>query len=177
MSRDRRDDVARDPNRLELHHGQRRVITLDVDRYPHFIAKAGLTGTAIRIEPLNPDDPVPGWNLVLDEQLDGAEEWHYEVQFTCAQELCEHTQPLIGISGEVMTAAQAASIKEMFSLYSAKGVEPNFEFVVRSEVREGFVWFTCAGRTSLRCFGVDSPVVVVRGEAQGFIPVQWRFRP
>jgi hypothetical protein len=43
----------------------------DVDRYPHFLARAGATGT------VTTDDDV--FTVRMDEHIDGAEEWDNEI--------------------------------------------------------------------------------------------------
>ncbi len=55
--------------------GTRVRLTRAVDRYPHFIAPEGATGGVVENSP----------RLVrvrMDEQLEGAEEWHNEIHWS-----------------------------------------------------------------------------------------------
>lgn len=54
--------------------GERRVLVEDVDRYPHFLADAGLTGEVVSAD----EDLI---ELRLDEDLPGAEEWDNAIHF------------------------------------------------------------------------------------------------
>jgi hypothetical protein len=56
--------------------GSRVRLTQDVDRYPHFVARAGSTGTVVDL-----GDPQIVLAVRLDEPLAGAEEWHNEVHW------------------------------------------------------------------------------------------------
>lgn len=55
--------------------GQRVTLKRDVERFPHFIARAGLTGTV--------STSVAGefLSVRMDAPLDGAEDWDNEVQW------------------------------------------------------------------------------------------------
>lgn len=55
--------------------GQRYALTADVERFPHFIARKGATGTVTDTQPQLVA-------LTLDEPLAGAEEWDNAVIFT-----------------------------------------------------------------------------------------------
>src|SRR5262245_33755058 len=52
--------------------GRRVRLTNDIDRYPHFIAPKGATGTVTEAHP-------DLYSVKLDELLPGAEEWDNEV--------------------------------------------------------------------------------------------------
>lgn len=54
--------------------GTRVRLTRDVERYPHFIAEAGETGTVTQNDEM--------FNVRLDSHLPGAEEWDNEVQWS-----------------------------------------------------------------------------------------------
>lgn len=54
--------------------GSRFVLVCDVDKFPHFIAPKGSTGTVVHIES-------HAFWLELDEYLTGAEEWSNQVEF------------------------------------------------------------------------------------------------
>lgn len=56
--------------------GDRVRLIHDVDRYPHFIAPAGATGTVV-----DHGDPSIALAVRLDEILEGAEEWENEVHW------------------------------------------------------------------------------------------------
>lgn len=64
------------PEDREIPAGTRVVLTQDVERYPHFIAPAGSTGTVVDLG----DDTI--FAVRLDEHLPGAEEWHNEVHWS-----------------------------------------------------------------------------------------------
>jgi hypothetical protein len=55
-------------------YGTKVRLTQDVERYPHFIAKAGMTGEVVLS-----DDGM--FAVVLDEYLSGADEWDNEVHW------------------------------------------------------------------------------------------------
>lgn len=50
-------------------------LKVDVDRYPHFIAPAGITGTVV-------DDSGGVLSVRMDEEVPGAEEWSNELVFS-----------------------------------------------------------------------------------------------
>jgi hypothetical protein len=52
--------------------GDRIRLTMDVDRYPHFVAKEGLTGIVLDV---NPNDWPKTIAVQMDEPLEGCEEW------------------------------------------------------------------------------------------------------
>jgi hypothetical protein len=56
--------------------GSRVELVVDVDRYPHFVAPAGSTGTVV-----DHGDPQIVLAVRLDEPLAGAEEWDNEVHW------------------------------------------------------------------------------------------------
>ena len=53
--------------------GYRFVLTRDVDRFPHFIAKRGMTGI---VKEMNPDGAII---TSIDQPLRGSEEWDNEL--------------------------------------------------------------------------------------------------
>jgi hypothetical protein len=57
-----------------LHAGKRVVLKRDVDRYPDFIAPAGLTGLIVEMEP----DFI---RVKMDLPVKGAEQWDNEVHW------------------------------------------------------------------------------------------------
>jgi hypothetical protein len=56
--------------------GTRVALTRDVDRYPHFIAPNGATGTVV-----DHGDPSIVLAVRLDDRLAGAEDWDNEVHW------------------------------------------------------------------------------------------------
>lgn len=57
---------------IDLKMGDRVRLRRDVERYPHFIARAGMTGTVVIAD----HDTIA---VRMDEHLDGCEEWDNEV--------------------------------------------------------------------------------------------------
>jgi len=62
---------------MTLQVGQRVRLRRNVERYPHFIAGAGLTGTVSYV-----DAAMVG--VKMDEHIDGCEEWDNEVMWYAA---------------------------------------------------------------------------------------------
>lgn len=85
--------------------GSRVELTHDVERYPHFVAAAGSTGTVVDI-----GDPNI-YAVRLDEPLAGAEEWSNEVHWI----LDTGDDP----SGAVRSLATAADFVNLDALYAA----------------------------------------------------------
>lgn len=54
--------------------GQRIRLSVDVERYPHFIAKEGSVGTVSFV-----DEKRKQINVKMDEQIEGCEEWNNEI--------------------------------------------------------------------------------------------------
>ena len=57
--------------------GDRVELIVDVDRFPHFVAPAGSTGTVVDV-----GDSQIVLAVRLDEPVDGAEDWDNEVHWT-----------------------------------------------------------------------------------------------
>lgn len=57
-----------------IREGARVVLARAVERYPHFLAAAGLTGEVVVAEP----DLI---SVRMDEQLPGAEAWENEIEW------------------------------------------------------------------------------------------------
>lgn len=55
--------------------GDRVVLRRDVERFPHFIAPKGATGTVVD----TPSHPLGAYSVLLDQHLSGAESWDNEV--------------------------------------------------------------------------------------------------
>jgi hypothetical protein len=63
--------------------GARVRLRRDVERYPHFIARAGMVGTVTEA------DADSGVSVKLDEHLDGAEEWENQVKWYGVEEVID----------------------------------------------------------------------------------------
>lgn len=55
--------------------GKRVKLLRDVERFPQFIAKAGMTGTITE----TPLDDAYGWGVQMDDKLENCEEWGNQV--------------------------------------------------------------------------------------------------
>lgn len=58
-----------------IYEGDRVFLVHDVERFPHFIARKGLTGTVLEMS----SDLI---RVKMDKPLPGAEEWDNEVHWT-----------------------------------------------------------------------------------------------
>lgn len=58
--------------------GDRVALTQDVDRYPHFIARAGSVGTVTHVESHRSAERLA---VHMDEPLPGSEEWGNSVEW------------------------------------------------------------------------------------------------
>lgn len=76
MKRQRRQENLTDLNKLrtELPVGTRVRVICDIERYPDFIAKVGMTGTVnVNNAGISEDSPV--FSVKIDQPLENCEEW------------------------------------------------------------------------------------------------------
>jgi hypothetical protein len=69
--------------------GDRFILRQDVDRYPHFVAMRGMTGT---VKEVLDDGAIIG---IMDQPIQGAEEWSNEVWWLAGEpDFLEDTSPI-----------------------------------------------------------------------------------
>lgn len=67
---------------VDLKVGQRVRLRMDVDRFPHFVAKAGMTGTVTICDGVHVA-------VRLDESLAGCEDWENQVYWSDNDDQCD----------------------------------------------------------------------------------------